>query len=257
MAHVIWIAVPCYNEQHRLDGDAFVAYAREHPAVHFCFVNDGSRDQTQAVLESVAQRLGGQGQVLTLAHNSGKPEAVRQGMLRGIDEGASEVGYWDADLATPLSAIALLHETLASGPGLDAAIGSRVRLLGRHIDRKLHRHLLGRVFATFTSLLLDLPVYDTQCGAKLFRATPGFAAALSQGFMVNWPFDVELLLRLTVESRRRHGEGLLHRVVEVPLPQWCDIKGSKVSCLGMVHSAVDLLRLWRVYGRAGVKRGVE
>ena len=55
---------------------------------------------------------------------------------------------------------------------------------------------LGRVFATAVSLYLDLPVYDTQCGAKLYKkeCVPFIT---EHRFVTRWFFDVEILKRMT------------------------------------------------------------
>src|SRR5439155_4840561 len=107
--------------------------------------------------------------------------------------GADYVGYWDADLATPLQAIPEFLEVFAERPGLELVCGARVRLLGRDIRRTRRRHYLGRAFATVASWLLQLSVYDTQCGAKLFRASPRITAVFNQPFHTRWLFDVEIL----------------------------------------------------------------
>ena len=101
-------------------------------------------------------------------------------MLTALGTGYDFVGFWDADLATPLDELSLFVDTLTARPDIDIVIGARVALLGRRIDRKLYRHAYGRVFATAVSQLLSLEVYDTQCGAKLFRVNDDLAEVLER-----------------------------------------------------------------------------
>ena len=48
------------------------------------------------------------------------------------------------------------------------------------------------------SLILHARVYDTQCGAKLFRRSAALEAALADPFLSRWSFDVELLGRMLI-----------------------------------------------------------
>ena len=54
-------------------------------------------------------------------------------------------------------------------------------------------YYLGRLFATLASTLLDVRIYDTQCGAKIFRSTDDLKIVLSKPFLSSWIFDVELI----------------------------------------------------------------
>lgn len=105
------------------------------------------------------------------------------------------VGYIDADLATPVPEIKRLCRLMNEGT-TDVILASGVSLLGRRIVRSTRRHYLGRIFATLASRILRVAVYDTQCGAKLFRCAPALAAALRDPFQSRWVFNVELLGRL-------------------------------------------------------------
>lgn len=234
------LVVPCYNEELRLDSAAYKAFVEANPELGFLFVNDGSRDGTSALLHRLAAEAP-RCTALDLAQNSGKAEAVRQGMLRGLDTGAEHVGFWDADLATPLSAALEMKELLEKNDGLQIVIGSRVRLLGRRIERNPVRHYLGRVFATAVSLLLRLPVYDTQCGAKVFRATPRLREMVEKPFLSRWIFDVELLARFLLAG------GTADDIYEHPLSRWMDVAGSKVRGRDFVSAARDLWVLNRAY----------
>jgi hypothetical protein len=125
--------------------------------------------------------------------------------------------------------------------------GARVMLLGRWIERKTTRHLAGRAFATCTSMALRLPIYDTQCGAKIFRRTPELKSYFDTPFMTRWIFDVEILARALHGSQRRADFVGHRRVFEFPLYQWRDIKGSKLKPADFVSAAQELVRIWMKY----------
>jgi hypothetical protein len=123
-------------------------------------------------------------------------------------------------------------------------MGARVSLLSHAIERSVVRHYLGRIFATLASLALRMRVYDTQCGAKLFRVSSTLADALRDPFISRWAFDVELLGRLLM------GSALVpaispQAIWEEPLHVWCDVKGSKVSPRQMANALLDLGRIER------------
>jgi glycosyltransferase involved in cell wall biosynthesis len=232
------VVVPCYNEADRLDPAPLLAFVDGHPDATFLMVDDGSRDTTGAVLERLAGQRPGRIRALALTPNGGKAEAVRHGMRDALAAGAEIVGYLDADLSTPPAEIDDLLAALAR-PGVEVAIGARVGMLGYDIDRSAVRHYLGRVFATAASLILRARVYDTQCGAKLFRAGPALSEALAAPFLSRWAFDVELLGRLLIGTRAVTPLPL-SAIVEVPLAVWHDIKGSKLGLGGMARTLRDL-----------------
>jgi hypothetical protein len=121
-----------------------------------------------------------------------------------------------------------------------------VRLLGRSIHRKAVRHYLGRAFATVVSLMLRLPIYDTQCGAKIFRITPDLRLVLASPFQSRWIFDVEILARfLTIyKNDTVHLSGLIY---ESPLRRWEDVAGSKVGSLDFFKAIGELVRIRNTY----------
>lgn len=237
------IVVPCFNEERRLKTDEFLAYAAAHDEVRLLFVDDGSTDGTRRMLEGMQARANGRIEVLILEKNGGKAEAVRQGVLHAGRAEPTSFGFWDADLSTPLDEILAFVALLEGRPELRAVMGSRVKLLGREIERKTMRHYLGRVFATCASMVLGLPVYDTQCGAKLFRNTRGTRWAFRAPFLSRWLFDVELLARLGLLGRRRPAYDTHRCVYEKPLHAWRDVAGSKIKLTDWLKAAWELARI--------------
>ncbi|MFC1611679.1 glycosyltransferase [Myxococcota bacterium] len=239
------LTIPCFNEATRLEMASFATLASQ-PDFQFIFVDDGSTDATYDVIRRFAA-CNENITALRQDRNRGKAEAVRRGMNEALRRGAHVVGYLDADLATPIDEVLRLREAMDERD-VQVVLATRIRMLGTHIERRVWRHYTGRVFATAASLTLGLGVYDTQCGAKLFRASPLLKAALMRPFVSRWAFDVELLGRLLVgdgSARALSDTDLL----EIPLQTWIDVPGSKLGWLAIAQSVLDLARinleLWR------------
>lgn len=243
------LVIPCYNEACRLDVEEFADVAAQMPNLRLLFVDDGSDDGTGDILDELVDRLGEDvSTVLSLHANVGKAEAVRRGILAALelessdtDQGPVAVGFWDADLATPLTDVAELASVLFQRPEVVGVIGSRVRLMGHRIERRALRHYTGRVFATLASITLGFPVYDTQCGSKLFRVTSDLPRVFNRPFASTWAFDVEVLARLASIYGRNLGQKQF--VLECPLQQWTDVPGSKVRVSHVPRMVLDLVRI--------------
>lgn len=241
------IVVPCYNEARRLNTQELRSFFAASRDIGFIFVDDGSKDDTLAVLEQLREGYGDRVRVLHKEPNAGKAEAVRHGMLEALrSEQAGAVGFWDADLATPLEAIHDLLQVLLDRPETRMVFGARVKLLGRNVERRAVRHYFGRIFATVVSILLRLPIYDTQCGAKLFRVTPELRDILSEPFSSRWVFDVELLARF-IRLHQANTKAVRAAIYEFPLYSWRDVAGSKLKPTDFVRAFGDIVKIYCKY----------
>jgi dolichyl-phosphate beta-glucosyltransferase len=238
------IVIPCYNEANRLPIEQFRSFLTTYPQYTLCFVNDGSTDNTMAVLRSL--QAGGEDRVTVIdcPANGGKAEAVRQGMLYLSEQGMSEfIGFLDADLSTDFTDFARLETALAQNPALQLVSGARLKRTGAAITRNLKRHLLGRGIAGLIRLLLDMPLQDTQCGAKLFRREI-IPYLFSQPFQSRWLFDVEIFFRL----KRLYGAAqAMQRIEELPLLRWTHVGDSKLSASESVRIPVQIGKIALAY----------
>ena len=231
----VLIIIPCYNEEQRLQ---FAPFKKAPSQYFFLFVNDGSTDGTGAlIMRHVCENI----MLFDLPNNMGKGEAIRKGIQHArslpLFNQLKWVGYWDADLSTPISEIPhFLNYQEYFAPHAEAIFGSRVKRLGSTIKRSYKKHIFGRLFATVVSLLFDLNSYDTQCGAKLFRKE--LAEKISRKpFISRWIFDVEVILRLKD-----------HNITEYPLSHWEDMKGSKLNLARVsLNIGNDLWKIWKAY----------
>ena len=238
----ICVIIPCYNEASRIRLDVFRDFLREQDYSDFCFVNDGSRDNTSEVLRYAVERCPERFLLVDNPDNRGKAEAVRSGMLHVASLGRYDlIGFLDADLATPLEDIHLLVEVMRRQPSVMMTMGARLKRLGANVQRKAYRHYMGRVFATVVSLLFRMPVYDSQCGAKLFRVSL-VPEVFRAPFSSRWLFDVEILLRV-----RRLYPDYERLVCEVPLRTWIEQGDSRIRFSHLLKMPYELFQIYCRY----------
>jgi dolichyl-phosphate beta-glucosyltransferase len=231
------IIIPCYNEAQRLEPLKFIEFSKRHPTIQFCFVNDGSTDDTLSLLNTIAQATTA-ATVVSLPKNKGKGEAVRQGMKKCLETNCDFIGYLDADLSTSLEEFYELH-LLAGRNNADIVIGSRVKKADTVIERSFLRHITGRMIATIVDQKFKLGIYDTQCGAKLFNANI-LNGNIEQPFQTKWFFDVELLWRVKNKNQ-------LLVIREIPLQEWRNVKNSKITILSFPLILKELYTLLTRY----------
>ncbi len=235
------LIIPCFNEGARLDSSAFAEFLASQDHADLCFVNDGSSDGTQQLLDYFVSQHPSRASAIHLSSNVGKAAAVRTGILAAMkDTKYSFIGYWDADLSTPLNEVENFLSAIQSQTRKTYAIfGSRHKRLGVIVNRSTIRHVVGRVFATCASMILQLPVYDSQCGSKLFKREV-IDVAFADPFMSRWLFDVEILARF----RNQFGKAsVTEQVTELPLSRWEDKAGSKVSLWSGIRVPFELIKI--------------
>lgn len=244
------LVLPAYNEAERLPGalDELFGYlgrtgparaggraASELGAWDVLVVDDGSTDQTAALVESRPEAAGGPDgrpprlRVLRIAHG-GKGAAVRAGVMAATGD---LVVFADSDMATPPDQIPLLTAALT---GHDIALGSRVQPDGsdRRASQPLYRRVLGKAFHALAAAWVTGPVPDSQCGFKGFRREVGQDLFARQR-ITSIVFDAEI-----IHLARRRG----YSMAIVPV-QWADKRGSRMRVRPTLASQVlwDLARV--------------
>lgn len=238
------IIIPCFNEFNRLPVLEFTDYIQKNN-IHFYFVNDGSTDNTLQLINSLKNQFSDKITIDNCEVNIGKAEAVRKAVLKVIKNPIYKyIGYFDADLATPLNEIAPLLNEFKVNPNINLVIGSRIKRLGSMIDRKYSRFLFGRIFATIISeFILKTPIYDTQCGAKIFKKEVALIM-FNEKFLTKWIFDVEILLRLKVIYGK---EFMTNKIYEFPLNTWVEKGDSKIKFTDFLKVPKDIILLKMKY----------
>ena len=239
------IIIPCYNEANRLHLETFLNFARKNPKISFVFVDDGSKDLTISLLCGAMAALPDQVDVLMMARNAGKAEAVRHGLKFSAKRGDKYVAFLDADLATPLNAINDFISVADRLEDIDVVFGSRAGGLGRRVSRDPHRKVISLVCATMGRMATGMALKDTQCGAKLFRNNDHLKNCLDVPFTAGWLFDVELFLRISNPDRHAR-----KNFFEYPVLEWAEVPGSNIKFSDVIKGGVKMTSLilnqWKI-----------
>jgi glycosyltransferase involved in cell wall biosynthesis len=243
----IHLVVPCHRESGRI-GTFLPALCREMTtagSVSVLVVEDGSDAEEAEKMHGIIEGLRLEYSCLLplkkLPRNLGKGGAVYAGWQE--HGGADWLAFVDADGSCSAAETArLVRMTSSVSGGKTALFASRIKMLGRRVERLLKRHLLGRVYATLVSEMLNVPVYDSQCGLKLVPRA-AYEQICSRLEVAGFAFDVELMVGLLDSGCQIH---------EVPI-DWHETPGGKVH---LVRDSWRMARdVMRIRARRAVWRG--
>jgi hypothetical protein len=217
----VHLVIPCFFESGRIG--AFLGELCQMSAqqeVSILIVDDGSDSDEQQRLQALVQPLQHSHPhlrpPLMLPKNIGKGGAVHAGWKAHLGE--EWLGFVDADGASSASETMRLIALTREHPERERAIfASRTHLLGHRIERHWHRDLIGRIHSKVVSLLLGIPVHDSQCGLELVPRS-AYEKIVSLLKVDDFGFDIELLAAL-VDSGCP--------VEEVPI-DWHEVRGGKL-----------------------------
>ncbi|MCK7496488.1 MAG: glycosyltransferase [Comamonadaceae bacterium] len=237
MPPTLVLVVPCFNEEARLDVRAFLDFAASRPAVRLTFVDDGSGDRTPGILDGLRAQAPDAVDVIHLPANQGKAAAVREGILAGLRREPDLVGFWDADLATPLSAVDDFLALASKRPEIDIILGSRVMLMGRDIRREAWRHYLGRVFATGGVAHAGPAGVRHSVRRQGLPGERGTSPRCSPSrFTARGSSTSRCIARYLALPRPPDSPDRRDRIYELAVPQWHHIPGSKLRWTDYVRA---------------------
>jgi dolichyl-phosphate beta-glucosyltransferase len=210
------IVLPAYNEGARIAAtlEKVMDYVEQRGwNAEVIVVNDGSSDDTAAIVHDCASRHGSL-RLVENPGNRGKGYSVRNGMLQAHGD---ILLFSDADLSSPIEEADKLFAVIRAGA--DIAIGSRWVDPDLQVRRQpMHRQLFGRMFNLALRMILGLKYKDTQCGFKAFSRHAA-DVVFPQQQIERWGFDPELLY---IAQRARL------RIGEVPVT-WSHREGTRIN----------------------------
>ncbi|NNF36179.1 MAG: glycosyltransferase [Saprospiraceae bacterium] len=239
------IIIPCYNEANRLQFQEFDQFLKDDRDTVLCFVNDGSKDATLELLNQFQQSHLERVHVYDMPQNQGKAEAVRAGINYMLELGTCDnLGFMDADLSTSFEEyLGLVDNLKCESRNLQLVFGSRKGEASSNTERGFFRKLMSTIIGSMIRILLQLPINDTQCGAKVFSLDAA-RYCFSRPFVSRWLFDVEIFIRMRTRHSRKQ---VMQILAEIPLKKWVAVGDSKITMSESVKIPAQLLKIAGTY----------
>ncbi len=217
---------PCYNDANTIGGLVDDAYGALEPivaAVEVIVVNDGSSDNSRAVLDELAVTR----PWLHVIHHE-RNQGYGGALITGFTAAQHEwIFYTDGDAQYDAREAALLVPLATTD--VDIVQGYKI---GR--GDGLHRVVIGRVYHHVVKLLFALPGRDTDCDFRLFR----------RQLIIDNPLTSTSGVICVEMMRGFHDSGA--RFVESPVHHYFRPSGKSqfFRVPAIARSARQLLQLW-------------
>ncbi len=205
--------------------------------VEIIFVNDGSKDETESLLNTLIQEYIGALpglQLVSYSDNKGKGYAVQQGVKR-LSPGRQFIAFTDIELPYGLPKIDEAVDILVSQPTIGMVIGDRTQADEGKKQYARKRNLMRLAFRLTIPTSIRF-IHDTQSGLKVFRRDV-LSLLFSRVKTSRWVFDIELFLIAV-----HHGIGI-HQL-PVTIKPSCLTRG---GVLIIAHTRQIVKDIFRIY----------
>ncbi len=213
------VIVPVYNEAFTVERAIMRIDAAPLPAGlarSIIAINDGSTDDSPALLDGLAGRLRERLTVVHHAENRGKGAAIRAGLEAARD--ADFVLIHDADLEyDPADHATVLAPLLTDRA--DAVIGSRFRGGTSHRVLYFWHAVANRILTTLSNMLTNLNLSDIECCTKAFSRRVAAKLSIAEDRFGVEPEIIARLARMRLPASERGGPSGSQplRIFEVPV----------------------------------------
>jgi glycosyltransferase involved in cell wall biosynthesis len=188
--NLVSVIIPVYNE-HQTIGEIIRRVQLSPVATEIIVVDDGSTDETVAVLKSLAAT----GAIVLVTHpgNRGKGAAVRSGLEQVSGD---VVIVQDADLEYDPAEYPLLLAPIERGLA-NVVYGSR--FLGPHRAMYFWHAVGNKLLTLVCNVLFDTTLTDMETGYKVIRADVAASISLRSA---RWGFDPEITAKILKRGTR-------------------------------------------------------